>query len=171
MAPDTTADDMSRLEKVVLELKAKMGFVQSNDEGNNKPMLQQPDKQESTPTKRRRVENGEHTAEQAEAGTNTAQNQERKRQNPLLERLKCSVCQELPRAGIIEACKNGHINCNTCKEKLEVCSLCRNEDLNCRQLFAEAVLQAETKGMVIKCKHMHCKTRGSLKDITEHEEV
>lgn len=84
---------------------------------------------------------------------------------------KCPVCFELPRAGPIFGCRNGHHTCQRCLPKLKQCAICRDTDLKCRQLFIETYLENTFKDRNVKCKHDHCNVEGKLEHITEHENL
>ncbi len=61
--------------------------------------------------------------------------------NSLKEQLKCPVCLELPKSPPIYQCPNGHIVCNICHKKLQVCPQCREPLGKNRNLFAENIME------------------------------
>ena len=63
-------------------------------------------------------------------------------------RLECPVCLKTIRSTPIKQCINGHIHCNDCHSKLEICPICREHLSNTRNLFAEQTLMK----MPILCK-------------------
>ena len=57
--------------------------------------------------------------------------------------LECPVCLEVPRvgAGPIFGCRNGHLLCQNCVEKVKECPTCREKEIRCRNLFAERYIE------------------------------
>lgn len=50
--------------------------------------------------------------------------------------LECPVCNKICLPPIMQ-CRNGHVTCNTCRDKVRSCPTCREIDINIRNLFAE----------------------------------
>ena len=59
----------------------------------------------------------------------------------LLGQLECPVCMKYMRPPIM-LCENGHNVCNTCKQKLPHCPICRQQFLNTRNLALEKLARA-----------------------------
>ena len=87
--------------------------------------------------------------------------------------LECPVCLEIPRpgAGHIYGCRNGHLICQGCVDKIKKCPICREEDVGCRNLFAERYIEAEFKDVPFKCKFVGCTMKLPMTDgeLTKHE--
>ena len=49
----------------------------------------------------------------------------------LQESVECPVCFSIPRAPPVPCCSNGHVICNKCKDKVDVCPTCRVTMTNC----------------------------------------
>ena len=87
--------------------------------------------------------------------------------------LECPVCLEIPRpgAGPIYGCRNGHLLCQDCAQKIEKCPTCREKDIRCRNLFAEFYIDTEFKNVPFKCKFHGCEVKLSMANgrLTKHE--
>ena len=61
----------------------------------------------------------------------------------LRKSLECPVCFLTPKAGPLYQCKNGHIVCSVCNEKIKECPQCRVKlpKSRIRNLFAEQQLE------------------------------
>lgn len=61
----------------------------------------------------------------------------------LRKSLECPVCFHTPKAGPLYQCKNGHILCSGCSDKVKQCPECRADlpDDRIRSLFAEKQLE------------------------------
>ena len=70
--------------------------------------------------------------------------------------LECPVCFEVPRtgAGPILGCRNGHIICQNCVEKIEKCPTCREKEIRCRNIVAERYIETELKDVSFNCKNI-----------------
>ena len=49
----------------------------------------------------------------------------------LQDSVECPVCFSIPRAPPVPCCSNGHVICNKCKDKVDVCPTCRVTMTNC----------------------------------------
>jgi len=87
--------------------------------------------------------------------------------------LECPVCLEVPRAGAgpIFGCKNGHLLCQGCVDKIEECPICREKEIRCRNLFAERYIETEFKDVPFKCKFVGCGVKLPMTDgeLIKHE--
>ena len=61
----------------------------------------------------------------------------------LRKSLECPVCLQTPKAGPLYQCKNGHMLCSSCYNKVAQCPQCRAnlDDTRIRSLFAEQQLE------------------------------
>ena len=86
----------------------------------------------------------------------------------------CPVCFEVPRpgAGPIYGCRNGHLLCQSCIEKIKKCPTCREKDIRCRNLFAEHYIETHFRDVPFKCKFDGCSMILPMTDnqLTEHEQ-
>jgi len=57
----------------------------------------------------------------------------------LKERMECPICERIALPPIMQ-CRNGHIVCNTCRHKVRDCPVCREADIDVRNLFAEKAI-------------------------------
>ena len=94
-----------------------------------------------------------------------------KRGRLILEAFECPVCMELPRGGPIKGCRNGHIICQTCHQKMEKCPICAEKDITCRNLIAENTLDTLLTNMTIECKHQPCQITQTFRTIKLHEDL
>ena len=86
--------------------------------------------------------------------------------------LECPVCFHIPRFGPVYGCRNGHFLCQECQKSVNKCPICRDLDLNCRQLMVESMVRdIDSSGLKIKCKNDYCNVDGNLKDIFTHEHI
>ena len=53
--------------------------------------------------------------------------------------LECPVCCKICLPPIMQ-CRNGHVTCNSCKVKVRSCPMCREVDIDIRNMFAEKAL-------------------------------
>ena len=88
--------------------------------------------------------------------------------------LECPVCLEMPRVGTglaIYGCRNGHLLCQGCVDKVQECPICREKEIHCRNLFAERYIEAEFKDVPFKCKYLGCSVQLPMtdNDLTKHE--
>ena len=88
--------------------------------------------------------------------------------------LECPVCLEVPRIGTglaIYGCRNGHILCQCCVEKIQECPVCREKDIYCRNLFAEKFIQDKFRDVPLKCKYLGCAAQLPMTDdkLIKHE--
>ena len=86
-----------------------------------------------------------------------------------LKKLQCPVCLETPGSGPLFGCRNGHIHCTPCVNKVKQCAICRCTDLKCRQLLGESALLAVTENLEMTCRHTHCSVKGTFRSVSEHE--
>jgi E3 ubiquitin-protein ligase SIAH1 len=84
----------------------------------------------------------------------------------LREIVECPVCMEVPRNGPIHQCRNGHVVCNQCKQRLERCPACR-EPITGRSLKTEQLL--ELVPSPCKFSQSGCKTELVPSLIRNHE--
>ena len=84
-------------------------------------------------------------------------------------RLECPVCLKTIRSTPIKQCINGHIHCNDCRSKLEICPICRKNLSNTRNLFAEQTLMK----IPIPCKFQDegCHENFLFPKMEEHEKI
>ena len=61
-----------------------------------------------------------------------------------------------PKKLLILGCRNGHIMCQNCVEKVEKCPTCRDKEIWCRNIFAERYIETELKDVSFKCKNLGC---------------
>jgi len=54
----------------------------------------------------------------------------------LRQNLECPVCARISVPPIMQ-CRNGHVTCNQCRLKVQSCPMCREIDIDIRNLFAE----------------------------------
>ena len=92
----------------------------------------------------------------------------------MMTSLECPVCQEMPRVGTglaIYGCRNGHLLCQGCVDKVQQCPICREKEIHCRNLFAERYIEAEFKDVPFKCKYHGCAVQLPMtdNDLTKHE--
>jgi len=86
----------------------------------------------------------------------------------LQESVECPVCFSIPRAPPVPCCSNGHVICNKCKDKVEVCPTCRVPMTNCVNQVAATIIQ--------KIQHPcdfrdnGCDARCDITQISAHEE-
>ena len=73
----------------------------------------------------------------------TSKNGAKKLKTTMMESLECPVCLKVPRpgAGPIYSCKNGHLLCKGCVDKIKDCPICREKEIHCRNLFAERYIE------------------------------
>lgn len=92
----------------------------------------------------------------------------------MMTSLECPVCLEVPRVGTglaIYGCRNGHLLCQGCVDKIQECPICREKEIHCRNLFAERYIEAEFKDVPFKCKYLGCAVQLPMtdNDLTKHE--
>ena len=63
--------------------------------------------------------------------------------------LECPVCYKIPTKETLIFCENGHMVCETCKNKMENCPSCRGKFVNRRNILIEQILDSVT----VCCKH------------------
>ena len=64
---------------------------------------------------------------------------EKVKANELKRQIECPVCLEIPRAGPVYACPNGHLVCQKCKRKS--CPTCREDLGDNKSLVAVAIIE------------------------------
>lgn len=82
--------------------------------------------------------------------------------------LECPVCSRITLPPIMQ-CRNGHVTCNTCRLKVQSCPLCRETDIDIRNMFAEKAITY----MSIPCEFVQfgCKVEVQYRDKESHERV
>ena len=103
----------------------------------------------------------------------TSKNGPKKLKTTMMESLECPVCLKVPRpgAGPIYSCKNGHLLCKGCVDKIKDCPICREKEIHCRNLFAERYIEIELKDVAFPCKFIGCTVELPMTDdkLTKHE--
>jgi len=86
----------------------------------------------------------------------------------LKQNLECPVCARISLPPIMQ-CRNGHVTCNPCRLKVQSCPMCREIDIDIRNLFAEKAVTF----MSIPCefKTYGCRVEIQYKDKEAHERV
>jgi len=86
----------------------------------------------------------------------------------LKQNLECPVCARISLPPIMQ-CRNGHVTCNPCRLKVQSCPMCREIDIDIRNLFAEKAVTF----MSIPCefKTYGCRVEIQYKDKESHERV
>jgi len=84
----------------------------------------------------------------------------------LKQNLECPVCARISLPPIMQ-CRNGHVTCNPCRLKVQSCPMCREIDIDIRNLFAEKAVTF----MSIPCefKTYGCRVEIQYKDKEAHE--
>lgn len=84
----------------------------------------------------------------------------------LKSNLECPVCARLSLPPIMQ-CRNGHVTCNPCRLKVQSCPMCREIDIDIRNLFAEKAVTF----MTIPCEYKQygCRVEILFKDKEIHE--
>lgn len=82
--------------------------------------------------------------------------------------LECPVCSRISLPPIFQ-CRNGHVTCGDCRGKIQSCPMCREVDIDVRNLVAEKTVTY----MSIDCeyKQFGCRIKVQYKDKVEHERV
>lgn len=80
--------------------------------------------------------------------------------------LECPVCARIALPPVMQ-CRNGHVTCNSCRIKVQSCPMCREIDIDIRNLFAEKAITY----MSIPCeyKSFGCRVEIHFKDKEMHE--
>jgi len=107
---------------------------------------------------KQQIENGENQREQLIARHNIILGK-------LKENLECPVCMEIPRAGPMFVCPNGHFACKKCK--LGSCPTCRVDMGNGKSLLAVTVIE----NIYHKCKFVECEELFALDKLAAHEKI
>merc|ERR550539_1340654 len=86
----------------------------------------------------------------------------------LKQNLECPVCARISLPPIMQ-CRNGHVTCNPCRLKVQSCPMCREIDIDIRNLFAEKAVTF----MSIPCefKTYGCSVEIQYKDKEAHERI
>lgn len=86
----------------------------------------------------------------------------------LQESVVCPVCFSIPRAPPVPCCSNGHVICNKCKDKVDVCPTCRIAMTNCVSQVAATIIQR----IEHPCdwREAGCQERCDISSIVSHEE-
>jgi len=84
------------------------------------------------------------------------------------QRLECPVCCKISLPPVMQ-CRNGHVTCNNCRIKVRSCPMCREVDIDIRNLFAEKAVSY----MTITCEFSHygCKVEMPYRDRDLHQRV
>ena len=84
-----------------------------------------------------------------------------------LQELECPVCMEymLPP---ITLCENGHSVCNTCRQKLHKCPVCKGQFMKIRNLILESL--AGKVHYPCKFQEHGCQLTFQLEEITTHQQ-
>ena len=79
--------------------------------------------------------------------------------------LECPVCCKISLPPIMQ-CRNGHVTCNSCKVKVRSCPMCREVDIDIRNMFAEKALAY----MTIPCEFNSygCNVESLYRDRDKH---
>lgn len=82
--------------------------------------------------------------------------------------LECPVCARISLPPIMQ-CRNGHVTCNPCRLKVQSCPMCREIDIDIRNLFAEKAVTF----MSIPCEFrtFGCRVEIQYKEKEAHERV
>lgn len=82
--------------------------------------------------------------------------------------LECPVCARISLPPIMQ-CRNGHVTCNPCRLKIQSCPMCREIDIDVRNLVAEKTVTY----MSIACefKQFGCHIEIQYKEKETHERV
>jgi len=83
----------------------------------------------------------------------------------LRERIECPVCLEVPQAGPVSICPNGHLVCVKCKSNS--CPTCRSRMFEGKSLLAVTVLE----NIEHKCRNQECEQLLPLTEIEAHKKV
>ncbi|XP_023336810.1 E3 ubiquitin-protein ligase Siah2 isoform X2 [Eurytemora carolleeae] len=80
--------------------------------------------------------------------------------------LECPVCARIALPPVMQ-CRNGHVTCNACRVKVQSCPMCREIDIDIRNLFAEKAITY----MSIPCEYRSfgCRIEINFKDKEMHE--
>jgi len=86
----------------------------------------------------------------------------------LQESVVCPVCFSIPRAPPVPCCSNGHVICNKCKDKVDVCPTCRVAMTNCVSQVAATIIQR----IEHPCdwREAGCQEKCDISSIVGHEE-
>jgi len=104
------------------------------------------------------IENGEYLRKQLIAKHNITCEK-------LKENLECPVCMEIPRAGPMFVCPNGHFVCKKCKTGS--CPTCRVAMGAGKSLLAITVIE----NIDHKCKFVECEELFALDKLAAHEKI
>ena len=82
--------------------------------------------------------------------------------------LECPVCNRISLPPVMQ-CRNGHITCNVCRAKVQLCPVCRDQDMDVRNLIAEQAVAY----MTVPCEHSHygCKVEVQYREKENHEKI
>jgi len=83
----------------------------------------------------------------------------------LSDKLECPVCLEVPRAGPVPVCQNGHFVCKQCKKA--TCPTCRVGMGNGKSLLASIVLE----NIDHRCRFDACEEYFALDKLDDHAQV
>jgi len=86
----------------------------------------------------------------------------------LQDSVECPVCFSIPRAPPVPCCSNGHVICNKCKDKVDVCPTCRVAMTTCVSQVAATIIQR----IQHPCdwRDAGCLVRCDISSIHSHEE-
>jgi len=94
-----------------------------------------------------------------------------KKTKTMMEVLECPVCFEVPREGPILSCPNGHHLCQSCSKRITSCPVCKDPNINIRNVLAEKMVEVALKDVPIKCKFSGCEVRNVLGELSQHEKL
>jgi len=83
----------------------------------------------------------------------------------LRNRIECPVCLEVPEAGPVSVCPNGHLVCSKCKS--DSCPTCRSKMFAGRSLLAVTVLD----NIEHKCRNLGCDKSFKLTELQPHKRI
>jgi len=95
----------------------------------------------------------------------TLESKHQKLVDKLRERIECPVCLEVPQAGPVSICPNGHLVCVKCKSNS--CPTCRSRMFEGKSLLAVTVLE----NIEHKCRNQECEQLLPLTEIEAHKKV
>jgi len=86
----------------------------------------------------------------------------------LKQSLECPVCARISLPPIMQ-CRNGHVTCNPCRLKIQSCPMCREIDIDIRNLVGEKAVTH----LAIPCEYRQfgCRVEIQYKEKEAHERV
>jgi len=96
----------------------------------------------------------------------TVEEQHRRLQQVLRERVECPVCMDLPTSGPLHSCPNGHLVCSSCYPgPASPCPSCRATMGATRSLLAVTVIEA----IQHPCGNLGCEEAPALGEVAGHK--